>query len=118
MATRRRKRGRPSGEADPLDVASFAAGLRKTHLLCRELGHNWLPFTVRLADGGGYDRVLRCSRCRTERWQLLTAFGGIVSNQYKYPEGYTNQGHGRIVGEGRDMLRLESVTRLLGEANG
>lgn len=109
-----RRRSTPTNEASTEEVASFARGLPAKFLECRELGHMWRPFTVRLADGGGYDRVLRCPRCRTERWQLLSTFGSLVSNHYKYPEGYANAGHGRIVGDGRDVLRLESVTRQLG----
>ena len=108
-----RKRRPLVAVSDVSEAASFAAGLSESHLLCRELGHLWAPFTARLADGGGFERVLRCQRCRTERWQLLNSRGGVVTNNYKYAEGYQHKGHGRIVGDGRDALRLESLHRVM-----
>ena len=95
------------------EVESFAAGLDQSHLLCRELGHLWSPWTAGLTDGGGYVRILRCPRCLTERHQVLDGRAHVVSNVYRYPDGYQHKGLGRIVGEGRDMLRLESITRTL-----
>lgn len=104
------------GYADPGEVADFAAELPISHLHCRELGHNWKPWVARIAEDGGFERALRCTRCRAERWQSLTRGGSIVSSHYVYPDGYIHEGLGRIVGDGRDALRLESLTRALDEA--
>lgn len=111
MATRRR---RIVSEADASEVEQFAASLKESYLLCRELGHNWRPHTARyLADQRAYERSLRCSRCYTERRQVLTGSGHIVGSSYVHPEGYLHKGLGRIVGEGRDALRLESLQRFI-----
>ena len=111
MSTRRTPtRKAAPHEANPTEVETFAHGLSEAFLLCRELGHNWKPWTAAIADGG-YERVLRCPRCRTERHQLLDSRGHPVSGHYVYADGYQHKGLGRIVGEGREMLRLESVLR-------
>jgi hypothetical protein len=102
------------GYADRSEVASFAQELSVNHLHCRELGHLWRPWVAQWAqEHEGYERALRCTRCRTERWQIISASGAVVSSHYVYPEGYIHLGLGRIVGEGRDALRLESLTRAL-----
>lgn len=100
--------------ADRASVEDFAAGLPEKHLLCRELGHNWRPWTAEYVKAQRcYERALRCTRCRAERWQTLSRSGEILSSRYVYPDGYVSHGMGRIVGEGRDALRLESLTRLM-----
>ena len=101
--------------ADPAEVAVFARDLSNSYLQCRELSHNWKPWTA-YAKNGGYERALRCTRCRTERWEVLTSTGAKVSGHYVYPDGYLHEGLGRIVGDGRDALRLESLTRTLVDA--
>lgn len=98
--------------ADPRDVASFAHGLEDNYLQCRELGHNWRRWVARwVADQDAYERALRCPRCGAERWQTLSDRGSVLTNNYKYPEEYVIKGLGRIVGDGRDALRLESLAR-------
>lgn len=100
------------GYADRDEVSDFAGGLSISHLQCRDVGHNWRPWVARWDDEHNcYERALRCTRCRTERWESIGASGSKLGSHYKYPEGYTAQGIGRIVGEGRDALRLESLTR-------
>lgn len=100
--------------ADPQDVREFAASLPEKFLLCRELQHNWLPFgTPAMFRDGGYQRVLRCNRCKTERHMELDAFGMVIRSYYEHPEGYLAEGLGRIVGESRGVLRLASLTRLI-----
>lgn len=95
------------------EVESFAKGMRISHLQCRELGHNWRPWVARYdTEHNAYERALRCTRCRTERWETIGLSGAKLGSRYVYPEGYTApDGMGRIVGEGRDALRLESLTR-------
>lgn len=100
------------GYADPFEVAEFASGLTISYLLCRELGHNWRPWTAR-AIKGGFERALRCTRCHTERWETLSSTGAKIKGHYVYPEDYLHEGLGRIVGDGRDALRLESLSRAI-----
>ena len=102
--------------ADRATVASFATALKESHLHCREMGHNWRHWVARFdQEHHSYQRALRCTRCRTERWEFIGRSGAKLGIQYKYPEGYTAEGIGRIVGEGRDALRLESLMRALSE---
>lgn len=99
----------PAGE-----VEAFASNLPENFLLCREMGHNWRPWTAKWNVGERcYDRVLRCTRCKCKREQSLTSSGAVVTSHYIYPDGYEHKGFGRISGEGRDRLRLESITRLI-----
>ncbi|MCL1900568.1 MAG: hypothetical protein FWG11_08680 [Promicromonosporaceae bacterium] len=104
-----------SGYADAREVAEFAAGLSESFLLCRELQHNWKPWTAqRDNEHNNYVRIIRCQRCKTAKHQRLSFTGTILSSHYDYPEGYVHANLGRIVGDGRDVLRLESLARLLG----
>lgn len=96
------------------DVAEFAASLSESFLLCREMGHNWRPYTARWDDEHVvYDRIIRCSRCYTERHQTLSPRGHVLSSGYNYPDGYQSHGLGRLDGESRDQIRLESLLRAI-----
>lgn len=103
----------------PRDVGLWAAALTDAALLCRDVGHYWRPFTASWErESRSYHRVLRCGRCRTERHQLLDSRGHPVSGHYVYPEGYlAPAGTGRLVGDERDTLRLESVVRAMGSGD-
>lgn len=102
----------PEG-ADREEIASFAAGLRISHLHCREMGHSWRAWVARFdSEHNSYERALRCTRCKTERWEHIGLSGAKLGTSYVYPDGYQCE-YGRIVGEGRDALRLESLTRTL-----
>ncbi len=111
----RRAAKRPTVEfADPGEVADFAAGLEVDWLFCRTYQHNWKPWTARWSDHEScYQVSIRCNRCGTKRVQKMSDRGAVLSSHYEYPEGYLHEGMGRIAGEARDMLRLESVTRVV-----
>jgi hypothetical protein len=105
--------------AKPRDVEAFAGELKIVALQCRTYGHSFRPFTVRQQKAEGhpssyYEQVLRC-RCRVKRILVLSRTGSVLSSRYDYTDspGYLSKGLGRIVGEGRDVLRLENITRLL-----
>lgn len=101
--------------ADPEDVAAAARHMTQAQLECRSLGHNWRPLEAEWsAADNAYDVSNRCVRCRTVRVMLWNARGHVISSHYEYPDGYLMVGLGRVVGEGRDALRLESVGRFLG----
>lgn len=112
---RRKAPTRPAPEfADPHEVADFAAGLELDWLYCRTYQHNWKPWTAHWSDHEGcYEVSIRCNRCTTRRIQRMSDKGAVLSSHYEYPEGYLHEGMGRIAGEGRDALRLESVTRVV-----
>jgi len=98
--------------AEVEEVKEFAEGLPANFLECRELGHNWKPYTGSYVEGGIH-RILRCPRCRTERHQEISLGGTIINSKYIHPDGYLHKGMGRIVGDGRDALRVESLTRFM-----
>lgn len=102
------------------DIAAWRASLPEDYLLCRDLGHLWRPLSARWSpDDNGYHRVMRCGRCRTERAQVLSAAGHVLSGNYAYADGYSAPaGQGRMGTEARDSIRLESVLRLLGRDEG
>jgi hypothetical protein len=89
--------------------------LSDAYIMCRDMGHTWRPFRARFdPEVNGYQRVLRCGRCKTEREQTISASGLILSGHYNYPDGYSlPAGTGRLTGEGRGALRLESTLRLI-----
>lgn len=94
------------------DVREFAESLPEKFLQCRELTHNWMPFNVGRHRDGGYERTLRCSRCKTRKIQHLTTDGMLVGTaRYGHPEGYLTEGLGRIDSNGRGMLRVVSMQR-------
>lgn len=104
---------RDTNYADVGEVEAFAQGLPERYLHCREMNHNWRPFTVGRYRDGGWERVLRCVRCKCKKVQHLDAAGMIVGTaKYEHPKGYLHEGMGRIVGEGRGVLRLESIARI------
>lgn len=101
------------GFADPGEVQAFAEDLPERYLHCREMNHNWRPYDVGRHKDGGWERTLRCVRCKTRKVQHLDQYGMIVgSPRMIYPEGYLHQGLGRIVGDGRGILRIESIKRI------
>jgi len=85
--------------------------------MCRDMGHTWRPYKAKyLSDENAYERILRCGRCKTERAQTLSMSGLILTGHYDYPDGYqAPAGTGRIDGEGRGYLRLESTLRIIGK---
>lgn len=80
---------------------------------CRDFGHSWRPRSAVLLVNGGYEQTLACSRCKTIRTRILGRRGTQERNGYDYAEGYQLKGHGRMTGSDRDVLRLNSVMRLV-----
>lgn len=108
----------PVEYADPAEVSDFAAELSDKFLECRDTGHNWRRLAARWSPHlGEYRRVHRCRSCRAERTQRLSDKGAILSSSIDYPDGYLHKGLGRIVGDGRDLLRLETMGRFAVESD-
>jgi hypothetical protein len=94
----------------------FAEGLSDKQLHCRELGHNWRPLAASWdRKAGVFDRRLRCPTCRTERVQVLSKRGEVVSNRYVYAKGYLASSIDEHPGISamRATFRLEAVHRFL-----
>lgn len=108
--------GRVTGRRRRGDVLSqWAAKLPESYLLCRDLGHVWQPFRASYDKAAnGYRRTLRCSRCKTERSQILNLDGVVRSGYYAYDDDYrAPAGTGNLDRNGRGTLRLESTLRLI-----
>ena len=103
--------------ADPRTVAKWSHDLPDEFLLCRDIGHQWRPYTARYVPAdNAYERTIRCGRCTTERHQSISLQGEITSGGYHYADGYVApRGQGRLTGRARGALRLESVARLIGK---
>jgi hypothetical protein len=102
---------RPSPE---FDLDSALHHMRANFIQCRDFGHSWRPFTATWdPDYNVYKTALRCSRCFTKRFRDISRDGQQLGNRYDYTDGYTLKGVGRMTGEDRDHLRLESLTRIL-----
>lgn len=106
--------------ADPKVVAAWSAELSDAYIQCRDMGHRWAPYTAKFDEVmNAYRRVLRCSRCKAKRAQHIGLSGLILGGTYDYPPGYqTPKGTGRIDGNGRGALRLESTLRLITKKGG
>lgn len=118
-STRRRLAAAPepaNGSSSPdqpdLDeVRAFAEELPERFLQCRDLMHNWLPFDIGRHPQGGYERTLRCARCKTRKVQHVTTDGLVLGGRYEHPDGYLREGLGRMTGDARGMLRVVSMQR-------
>lgn len=104
--------------ADLSEVEHFANDLPEEFLLCREMGHRWLPYQAALNHDGTYHRALRCPRCKTRKEQEISSRGAILATHYKHPEGYLHEGMGRIAGDGRGVLRLAAIQRTIMRTTG
>jgi hypothetical protein len=60
-----------------------------------------------------YESQLLCQRCDTVRTRFLSRSGANLSTNYDYAEGYTVKGLGRLSGEDRDVIRLQSIQAVL-----
>lgn len=114
---RRHLRTAPDASTEPIPVDTFAARLSDKHLRCRELGHQWRPLVATWEpESRTFHRALRCPSCHTERRQVLSARGGVVSNTYVYPDGYLATHVEGMTGS-RDLFRLEAVIRTMDESD-
>lgn len=93
------------------------SGMRDEYIRCRDMSHSWRPFHIAVLDHC-YDQQLRCTRCYTIKHREVSFTGHLLSVHYEYCDGYVVKGLGRLTGEDRDQLRLESVQRTLRTGSG
>ena len=102
-----------------VSVSEAMSELSVEATVCRDLMHSWRPHTAYETRDRrklvGYERVLKCRTCGTERTDKLNTWGGIVGRTYAYPDGYLVKGVGRFSGEYKDAARLANVKRLARE---
>lgn len=107
---------RDSGVVD--EVAAWSADLPDQMIQCRDFGHSWRAWSATYTEDNSIARALRCTRCRTERIEHLSMSGAKLTGRYRYPDGYqVPAGVGRLDGDSRNALRLQSTMRLVIRAN-
>jgi hypothetical protein len=102
-------RGTPIGDA--------IAGMPDTHLLCRDFGHSWRPWTAEwIPQRRQYLEALVCQRCQCLRKRLLDEYGAQLAQSYTYADGYLVHGLGRLTGDDRNSLRLAGLRAVMNAA--
>lgn len=95
-------------------TADALAALTDEHLLCRDFGHSWRPWTAEwIPQRRQYVEALACVRCATVRRRLLDEWGALLGNVYTYSEGYLVHGIGRLTGDDRNDLRLAGLQAVM-----
>jgi hypothetical protein len=93
-------------------VVELAREWPAAYVECRMDRHEWRPSSAKHYPGFRYFHVIKvCHRCRTEKHQEIGEAGQLFASTYRYPTGYLTNGRGRIIGDARDALRLESIKR-------
>ncbi len=110
--TRARDR-RPAPEyADRHEVEAAAANMSSAHLDCRIMRHSWeRADAVHIARLRYYRVSYVCTRCQTRRVAEVSESGHEYASTYEYADGYLSHGIGRIVGDGRDAIRMAGLQR-------
>lgn len=101
--------------ADHAAFDPWAQELPEAFIQCRDFGHNWRAYRAFYDEREkGYRRVIQCTRCTTERTQLLDLDGSVRSGYYVHPDGYLKPaGTGVLDAGGRASLRLISTLKLI-----
>jgi hypothetical protein len=86
-------------------------GLDDAMLKCRIYRHAWDDFYPDNLGTPlyGWRLSLRCTRCTTERHDIINAMGALDSRRYIYPEGYQM---GRDETPSREDMRLAMFDRI------
>lgn len=104
------------GRAPDFQLEAEIKAMKVDNLQCRDFGHSWRPYTASWnATERCYETQLRCARCKTMRVRLIGQAGQLLRNNYDYTEGYLIKGMGRLDTADRDVIRLQSVLRVLPE---
>jgi hypothetical protein len=104
---------RPAKRRSRTEVEEWAAELPDAYLLCRDVGHSWMPRDAwEDVKERCYVQVLGCTRCAAERHRRLDYRGQRLGQSYDYPDGYLSPaGSGALSAAGRADLRLVSFQR-------
>lgn len=84
----------------------------EAQLVCRDLRHVWSPFDA-WKEGRNYIRVLRCTRCGSQRIQTLDNQGYVMDNRMKYSSGYVRKDGGRMTQDEVAFIRQFNTERTL-----
>jgi len=71
-------------------MATNISDIGTVHLVCRDVGHAWNLIGYWLY-GADRKRLLRCTRCESEREDtLIPRYGYTLKRRYIYADGYLN----------------------------
>lgn len=99
--------------ASPEDVERHARDWPGAFLECRLYGHEWRPLrATHYARMRYYLTAQQCPRCTSKRFAEISERGSVLSQWIEYADGYLTKNVGRIVGDGRDVLRLAALNRV------
>jgi hypothetical protein len=102
------------------EVAAAAKNWSPEVLLCRSRHHSWEQVHAVYIRRLRYWQVeIKCGRnCGVTGWEEWDQNGHVFARGLRYPVGPDGEqlylmepGFGRVVGDGRDLVRLESVLR-------
>lgn len=96
--------------ADLGEVEIAAHAMSDQYIQCRDFGHTWTLWRV-FRKKGYFERQLHCRRCKTNRTQTLSNRGEVLHSHYQYEEGYQLKGMGRMLADGKNVLRVEAMSR-------
>lgn len=91
------------------------ADLTDEFVRCRAVGHSWDDFhpTDMRRPLFGWRLSFRCTRCLTERHDLVDAMGRLLQRSYYYDDDYKEAGIG-LKGVRKDDFRREMALRTYG----
>lgn len=67
---------------------SWLSTLDKDGLRCRRLGHSWDEINWYNVPGGYTGLTIRCTSCRTERFDIYDRVGELAKRKYIYEDWY------------------------------
>lgn len=94
------------------DVKHLAEELSEAYLHCRDYGHQWRMANAE-RKGRTRTRTMFCPSCKYNKYQTFDSRGVLIEQKHDYPEGYLIKGLGRIVGDTKGLIRLESIDRMI-----
>lgn len=83
-------------------------------VMCRAYGHDFKPYSVQPNPKLGYFKVVRLCHCKAEHHSEVSIASGRVFSSwidYQHTDGYLLEGVGRVIGDGRDRVRLDAILR-------
>jgi hypothetical protein len=107
-------RTRESARTRYASLDAALSDMTQSHIECRDYGHSWKRHNVTWSKPErSYVRILKCTRCRTLRHDLLNSDGDPLRSHYDYADHYLIGGLGRLTGSDRSALRLANLRSAL-----
>lgn len=105
---------RPQKFATKRSVAKAVENMTAEQVHCRTLGHVWAHRQVTRILGG-YEQVLGCKNCSSEKIQMINKKGEVQESKLRYSPGYLLKGLGRLKAETKAIVRVASLEYVIGD---